>query len=94
MTAHEPVPEQPEPDQPANVEPDVGLAVSVTFVALAKPAEQIVPQLIPVGLEVTMPEPGPASDTVSACPSRGVTAPDVEDGGPGPNALLAVTVKV
>ena len=38
ITVHVPVPEQPPPDQPANVEPVAGVAVSVTCVPVLKPA--------------------------------------------------------
>jgi len=33
---HVPVPEQPSPSQPANVDPDAGVAVSVTEAPLVK----------------------------------------------------------
>ena len=36
-----------------------GVAVSVTVVALMNDAEQLLPQLIPAGLEVTVPLPRP-----------------------------------
>jgi hypothetical protein len=35
MTVHVPAPEQPEPDQPVNVEPAAALAVNVTDVPCA-----------------------------------------------------------
>src|SRR2546427_8994720 len=52
--------------QPVKVEPAAGLAVRVTAVPLAKLAEQVATQLIPAGLLVTVPDPVPASVTVSA----------------------------
>jgi hypothetical protein len=45
------------PLQPLKLEPLAGLAVRVTFVFAAKLAEQVLPQLIPAGLLVTVPEP-------------------------------------
>ena len=53
------------PDQPPNVEPDAGAAVNVTVVPLLSVVEQVLPQLIPVGLLVTLPVPVPARLTVS-----------------------------
>jgi hypothetical protein len=53
------------PDQPANVAPVLGVAVSVTGVPLAKLAAQAVPQLMPDGLLVMVPVPVPAFCTVS-----------------------------
>jgi hypothetical protein len=52
------------PDQPANVEPKAGAAVNVTVVPLLSVVEQVLPQLIPVGLLVTVPVPVPARVTV------------------------------
>jgi hypothetical protein len=54
------------PLKPANVEPLVAAAVSVTDVPLAKFALQVVPQLIPAGVDVTVPAPVPAFVTLSA----------------------------
>ena len=59
------VPEQPPPDQPVNVEPDPGVAVSVTWVPFANCAEHVEPQSIPAGELVTVPDPEPALETVS-----------------------------
>ena len=53
------------PDQPANVEPEAGVAAKVTAVPLLSVVEQVLPQLIPVGLLVTVPVPVPARLTVS-----------------------------
>jgi hypothetical protein len=55
-----------EPDQPANLEPDFGLAVSVIDFPLAYLALHVFPQLIPDGLLVIVPEPLPASFTHSS----------------------------
>ena len=51
-----PVPEQ-SPVQPVKVYPVPAAAVSVTGVPVAKLAEHVPPQLIPTGLEVTVPLP-------------------------------------
>ena len=64
VTAHVLVPVQA-PDQPTNVEPALGAAVSVTVVPLAKLALHVVPQLMPEGLLVIVPAPVPPSWTVS-----------------------------
>jgi len=55
----DPVPEQPPPLQPPKTDPDAGVAVSVTVVPPENVLEQEVPQLIPVGLLVTVPDPVP-----------------------------------
>lgn len=68
LTTHVPVPAQPPPLQPANVELADAAAVNVTCVPLAKFAEQVVGQLIPAGALVTVPVPVPASATVNAKP--------------------------
>jgi hypothetical protein len=47
------------PLQPEKVEPAAGVAASVTLVPPAKGALQAVPQLIPLGTEVTVPLPLP-----------------------------------
>src|SRR2546425_322156 len=57
----------PAPVQPGKVEPVAGKALSVTVVPLANEAVapgQAAPQLIPVGLEVTVPLPVPVLVTV------------------------------
>jgi hypothetical protein len=59
------VPEQ-SPDQPENLEPRPGLALSVTEVPGPNVAEHTVPQSIPAGVDVTLPVPLPAFVTVSA----------------------------
>jgi hypothetical protein len=58
------VPSQRAPPQPAKVEFAFAAAVSVIAVPLAKFAKQVVGQLIPAGLLVTVPAPVPASVTV------------------------------
>ena len=64
-TMQVPVPEHPPPDQPVNVEPVAGVAVSVTDVPYVKLFEQVAPQLIPAGLDVTVPLPFPLLETES-----------------------------
>jgi hypothetical protein len=59
------------PDQPANVDPALGAAVSVTEVPAAKLALQVEPQVMPAGLLVTVPEPVPAAVTLTV-PGGGV----------------------
>jgi len=53
------------PVHPVKVEPVVAEGVSVTCVPLLKLALQVVPQLIPAGLLVTVPLPVPAFVTES-----------------------------
>ena len=53
------------PLQLANVDPPAALAVRVTLVPLSYGSEQSAPQLIPAGLEVTVPLPLPVLVTVS-----------------------------
>ena len=53
------------PPQPVKLDPAAAAAKSVTVVPLAKVAEHVTPQLIPVGELVTVPEPAPAFVTES-----------------------------
>jgi hypothetical protein len=59
------VPLHPPPDHPANADPALGAAASVTDAPVAKLALQVEPQLIPAGVLVTVPVPLPALVTVS-----------------------------
>ena len=59
VTVHGPVPEHPPPDQPVNTEPVSAVAVRVTDVPSLYKAEQVEPQLMPDGEDVTVPEPVP-----------------------------------
>jgi hypothetical protein len=58
-----PVPLQPPPLQPENVEPVAGVALKATLVPLATLVLHVVPQLMPAGLEATVPLPAPALPT-------------------------------
>ena len=62
VSAHSPVALHPPPLHPAKLLPEAGVAVRVTVL---KEAEQVVPQLIPDGLLVTIPLPVPALFTVN-----------------------------
>ena len=64
-TVQVPVPAQPPPDQPVNVEPVAGAAVRVTVVPWSNGEVQVAPQLMPAGAELTVPAPVPAGATVS-----------------------------
>jgi hypothetical protein len=63
VTEQVPVPVQA-PLQPANTDPAAAALFSVTTLPEAKGAEQVAPQLIPAGLEVTVPVPVPVFATV------------------------------
>jgi hypothetical protein len=65
VTTQLPVPEQPPPDQPANVDDDPAVAVNVTCVPLAKSCEHVEAQSMPAGELVTIPDPLPANATES-----------------------------
>src|SRR6187549_170637 len=54
------------PLQPANVEPLAATAVNVTDAPLVKFALHVLPQLTPLGEDVTVPVPVPAFVTLSA----------------------------
>ena len=53
------------PDQPAKILLAPGVALSVTWLFCVKLAEQVVGQLIPAGVLVTVPVPVPAMVTVT-----------------------------
>jgi hypothetical protein len=65
VTVHGAVPLQPPPLQPAKVEPAAGAAVNVTVVPTGYVSLQSVPQLIPAGELLTVPDPAPSFVTVS-----------------------------
>ncbi len=64
MMVQVPIPEHPLFDQPVKVEPVEATAVRVTEVFRSKLAEQVEPQLIPLGTLLTVPEPAPDLATV------------------------------
>jgi hypothetical protein len=64
VTVHAPVPLHA-PPQPAKLEPDAGVAVRLTLVPCAKLVVQVEPQLMPVGVLVTVPAPDPLLLTVN-----------------------------
>ena len=64
VRVHVAVPWQPPPDQPAKVEPEAAVAVSVSLVPELNDAEHVEPQLMPVGLLVIVPMPVPDFVTV------------------------------
>ena len=68
VSVHVPVPAQPPPLHPPNVEPLAAAADSVTTTPLEYVWVQSVPQLIPVGLLVTVPFPVPLGLTVRTSP--------------------------
>lgn len=95
VTWQVPVPEQPEPVQPAKVDPVAGAAVRVTFSPLVNVAWQVAPQSIPEGEEETVPEPLPDFVTDrSKVGAWGVTGAEGLDAGPAPNSFTAATVNV
>ena len=63
VTVQAPVPEQA-PDQPVKVETASATAVRVTDRPSLKDTEQVLPQLMPAGELVTVPEPVPVFLTV------------------------------
>jgi hypothetical protein len=65
VIVHGAVPEQPAPLHPVNVEPVLGVAVSVTIVFATYVSSQSTPQVMPTGDEPTEPDPLPARVTIS-----------------------------
>ncbi len=63
-TVHEPVPVHAAPLQPVNTYPVAGVGESVTLVPLVNALEQVAPQVIPAGLDTTVP-PEPEFATLS-----------------------------
>lgn len=65
VTWHEVFDPEHAPDHPTNVDVDAGVAVNVTPVPFGYEALQVVPQLMVFDPPVTVPDPGPALETVS-----------------------------
>src|SRR5437763_1319927 len=63
--AQVPAPVQPPPDQPANVDPEPGVAVNETAAPNLNACEQVPGHEIPLGVLTTEPEPEPTRDTVN-----------------------------
>ncbi len=76
VTVQLPVPEQPSPAQPEKREPADGVAARVTVCPVANDASQVLPQLMPAGVETTVPVPVPSFVTVSVGPSVNVAVTD------------------
>jgi len=81
LSVQVPVPLQA-PLQPLKIQPLAGVAVSVVFVPELKLALQVLPQLIPPGLLVTVPPPFPETLTVT------LKLDGVVDGGAGGGLVL------
>src|SRR5579863_3911524 len=73
ITLQSEVPEQA-PAHELNTPFDPADSLSVTFVPCGKTALQVVGQLIPSGLLVTVPAPEPVIETVSVSPGENVAA--------------------
>jgi hypothetical protein len=69
VTVQLPVPEHPPPLQPENTERSLATAVRLTCVPPGKLAEQVVPQVMPAGLLLTVPLPVPDFVTFRLTPA-------------------------
>jgi hypothetical protein len=65
FTTQVPAPEQPPPLQPTNTDPLDAAAFKVVAEPASKREEQVVPQLMPPGEDVTVPLPAPCLTTVT-----------------------------
>src|SRR5688572_10697813 len=63
-SVHMPVPVQPPPVQPANTEPPCGPALNTSVLPAGTMVTQAPGQLMPAGLDVTVPLPAPPMTTV------------------------------
>jgi hypothetical protein len=78
------------PENPAKLEETSAKAESVTWVPGAKLVEQVAPQSMPAGIEITEPAPAPASVTATVKPGVAQTPstpcpPQVCGEGQGPH---------
>src|SRR5215204_884668 len=81
----------------SNTEPAAAAAESVTLLLVLKLAEQVLPQLMPAGLLVTVPVPVPARATVRVCvgvPTVTVTVASSEPPWPSVTRYVNVAVPV
>ena len=62
-----------QPDQPTKTEPVAAAACRVTLVPESKDAEQVVPQVMPAGAEVTVPLPDVVTVSVGVATKLAVT---------------------
>jgi hypothetical protein len=92
VTVQAPVPEQPPPLQPENVEPAAAAAVKVTDEPVVKEAEQVAPQEMPAGALVTVPLPAPALETVSVVPAVDTPVPVTRRDTVSPSAVKLTLV--
>ena len=84
VTAQVPVPLQPPPDQPLNVEPEPGVAVNETAAPDANACEHVLGHEIPAGVLTTEPEPEPAKVRERQRVERTTERPGVDDQRPKP----------
>lgn len=85
VTVQTPVPEQ-SPLHPTNAEPDAAAAFNATDVTSSNWAEQVVPQLMPPGVDVTVPLPLPSLLIVIVI--TGLSVMTRAMGGPGASVTL------
>lgn len=79
VTEHVPEPLQESLTHSTNLLPDVVVAVNVTVVPRGNKVEHTLPQLIPEGLDVTVPKPAPDFETFNAGRELNVAVTDFAD---------------
>jgi len=90
VTVQAPLPEQA-PPQLTNDEPAAAAAFKATEVPASNWCEQVAPQLMPAGVEVTVPLPVPCLVTVMVFAGGAGAGPLVISGGVGPLSLQLVS---